>query len=141
MAKNKFNPFVLLYVVSAILLIISIAPIADTARDIYSTKGRYSGYEEESLFNDFMEKDYSGLVKKINYNKGIGKSISDDEQDYYTFAECYDLAVDYYMYIKLGDTAKADKLKEQFEAKAQTLNRKIFKEALETVKNTYIAVS
>ncbi len=44
------------------------------------------------------------------------------------------------MYIKLGDTAKADKLKEQFEAKAQTLNRKIFKEALETVKNTYIAV-
>ena len=57
MAKKKFNPFVLLYVVSAILLIISIAPIADTARDIYSTKGRYSGYEEESLFNDFMEKD------------------------------------------------------------------------------------
>ena len=105
MAKKKFNPFVLLYVISGILLIISIAPIADTARDIYSTKGRYSGYEEESLFNDFMEKDYSGLVKKINYNKGIGKSISDDEQDYYTFAECYDFAVDYYMYIKLGDTA------------------------------------
>ena len=71
MAKKKFNPFVLLYVISGILLIISIAPIADTARDIYSTKGRYSGYEEESLFNDFMEKDYSGLVKKINYNKGI----------------------------------------------------------------------
>ena len=128
MAKKKFNPFVLLYVISGILLIISIAPIADTARDIYSTKGRYSGYEEESLFNDFMEKDYSGLVKKINYNKGIGKSISDDEQDYY-------------MYIKLGDTAKADRLKEQYEVKAQTLNRKIFKEALETVKNTYMAVS
>ena len=69
MAKKKINPFVLLYVVSAILLIISIAPIADTARDIYSTKGRYSGYEEESLFNDFMEKDYAGLVKKVNYIK------------------------------------------------------------------------
>ena len=141
MAKKKFNPFVLLYVISGILLIISIAPIADTARDIYSTKGRYSGYEEESLFNDFMEKDYSGLVKKINYNKGIGKSISDDEQDYYTFAECYDFAVDYYRYIKRGDTVKADRLKEQYEVKAQTLNRKIFKEALETVKNTYMAVS
>ena len=141
MAKKKFNPFVLLYVISGILLIISIAPIADTARDIYSTKGRYSGYEEERLFNDFMEKDYSGLVKKINYNKGIGKSISDDEQDYYTFAECYDFAVDYYMYIKLGDTAKADRLKEQYEVKAQTLPRKIFKEALAQVKNTYMAVS
>ena len=32
MAKKKFNPFVLLYVISGILLIISIAPIADTAR-------------------------------------------------------------------------------------------------------------
>ena len=63
MAKKKFNPFVLLYVISGILLIISIAPIADTARDIYSTKGRHSGYEEESLFNDFMEKDYSDLSK------------------------------------------------------------------------------
>lgn len=141
MRKKKFNPFVLLYIISAILLIISIAPIADTAAEIYRVKGRYAGYEEESLFNDFMEKDYSGLVKKINYNKGIGKSISDDEQDYYTFAECYDFAVDYYMYIKLGDTAKADRLKEQYEVKAQTLNRKIFKEALETVKNTYMVVS
>ena len=36
MAKKKFNPFVLLYVISGILLIISIAPIADTARDIYT---------------------------------------------------------------------------------------------------------
>lgn len=134
MAKKKFNPFVLLYVISGILLIISIAPIADTARDIYSTKGRYSGYEEESLFNDFMEKDYSGLVKKINYNKGIGKSISDDEQDYYTFAECYDFAVDYYMYIKLGDTAKADRLKEQYEVKAQTLNRKYLKKHLKQLR-------
>ncbi len=33
------------------------------------------------------------------------------------------------------------KLKEQFEDNAQTLQRKIFKEALETVKNTYIVVS
>lgn len=31
MRKKKFNPFVLLYIISAILLIISIAPIADTA--------------------------------------------------------------------------------------------------------------
>ena len=134
MAKKKFNPFVLLYVVSAILLIISIAPIADTARDIYSSKGRYSGYEEESLFNDFMEKDYSGLVKKVNYNKGIGKSISDDEQDYYTFAECYDLAVDYYMYIKLGDTAKADKLKEQLRLRHRHLTEKYLKKHLKQLR-------
>ena len=55
MRKKKFNPFVLLYIISAILLIISIAPIADTAAEIYRVKGRYAGYEEESLFNDFIE--------------------------------------------------------------------------------------
>ena len=47
MRKKKFNPFVLLYIISAILLIISIAPIADTAAEIYRVKGRYAGYEEE----------------------------------------------------------------------------------------------
>lgn len=38
MRKKKFNPFVLLYIISAILLIISIAPIADTAAEIYRVK-------------------------------------------------------------------------------------------------------
>lgn len=126
---------------SAILLIISIAPIADTAAEIYRVKGRYAGYEEESLFNDFIEKDYAGLSKKVNYNKGIGKSISEDEKDYYTFVECYNIAVDYNMYVRLGDINKADELKEQFEDNTRLLQRKIFKEALETVKNTYIVVS
>ncbi|MEI3241942.1 MAG: hypothetical protein V8S09_04515 [Lactobacillus rogosae] len=36
MRKKKFNPFVLLYIISGILLIISIAPIADTAAVIYT---------------------------------------------------------------------------------------------------------
>ena len=65
MAKKKFNPFVLLYVISGILLIISIAPIADTARDIYSTKGRYSGYEEESLLMILWKKIIQDLSKKL----------------------------------------------------------------------------
>ena len=141
MRKKKFNPFVLLYIISAILLIISIAPISDTAAEIYRVNGRYAGYEEESLFNDFIEKDYAGLSKKVNYNKGIGKSISEDEKDYYTFVECYNIAVDYNMYVRLGDINKADELKEQFEYNTKLLQRKIFKEALETVKNTYIVVS
>lgn len=45
------------------------------------------------------------------------------------------------MYVRLGDINKADELKEQFEDNTKLLQRKIFKEALETVKNTYIVVS
>ena len=52
MRKKKFNPFVLLYIISAILLIISIAPIADTAAEIYRVKGRYAGYEEKASHAD-----------------------------------------------------------------------------------------
>ena len=62
-------------------------------------------------------------------------------KDYYTFVECYNIAVDYNMYVRLGDINKADELKEQFEDNTRLLQRKIFKEALETVKNTYIVVS
>ena len=73
MRKKKFNPFVLLYIISAILLIISIAPIADTAAEIYRVKGRYAGYEEESLFNDFIEKDYAGLLRRLIIIRGLVK--------------------------------------------------------------------
>ena len=71
----------------------------------------------------------------------FGKSISEDEKEYYTFVECYNIAVDYNKYVRLGDINKADELKEQFEDNTRLLQRKIFKEALETVKNTYIVVS
>ena len=40
MAKKKFNPFVLLYVISGILLIISIAPIAVPREGILGMKKR-----------------------------------------------------------------------------------------------------
>ena len=67
MAKKKFNPFVLLYVISGILLIISIAPIADTARDIYSTKGRYSAIEYHRSLRS--KKQVSSVLDEI---EGIG---------------------------------------------------------------------
>ena len=139
--KKKFNISVLFYVICAIMIVIIIPCAADIFEDMYRINGRMSGYEEDSLYQDFIDGSYDRLLEKTEYNIGMGKDISNDTQDYYTFAECYDFAVDYYMYIKLGDTAKADRLKEQYEVKAQTLNRKIFKEALETVKNTYMAVS
>lgn len=56
----------------------------------------YSGVKEEcramkknSLYNDFIENNYEGLLEKTEYNTGIGKDIDKDTQDYYTFAIAY----------------------------------------------------
>lgn len=65
MAKKKFNPFVLLYVVSAILLIISIAPIADTARDIYSTKEDIRVMKKKACLMILWKKIMQDLSKKL----------------------------------------------------------------------------
>ena len=65
-----------------------------------------SGYEEDSLYNDFIENNYEGLLEKTEYNTGIGKDIDKDTQDYYTFAIAYKKAVDYRVYVNNGENEK-----------------------------------
>ena len=84
-----------------------------------------SGYEEDSLYNDFIENNYEGLLEKTEYNTGIGKDIDKDTQDYYTFAIAYKKAVDYRVYVNNVDNAQ--------------FNNVLFKEALENVKKIYIS--
>ncbi len=87
--KKKFNISLLAYVLCVIMMIIIIPCIADISGDVFRGKGRMSGYEEDSLYNDFIENNYEGLLEKTEYNTGIGKDIDKDTQDYYTFAIAY----------------------------------------------------
>ena len=65
MAKKKFNPFVLLYVVSAILLIISIAPIADTARIYTVPKEDIRVMKKKACLMILWKKIMQDLSKKL----------------------------------------------------------------------------
>ena len=53
--KKKFNISLLAYVLCAIMIIIIIPCVSDISGDVFRSKGRMSGYEEDSLYNDFIE--------------------------------------------------------------------------------------
>jgi len=131
--KKKFNISLLAYVLCAIMIIIIIPCVSDISGDVFRSKGRMSGYEEDSLYNDFIENNYEGLLEKTEYNTGIGKDIDKDTQDYYTFAIAYKKAVDYRVYVNNGENEKAEQVVKDID-NAQ-FNNVLFKEALENVKN------
>ena len=135
--KKKVNISLLAYVLCAIMIIIIIPCIADISGDVFRGKGRMSGYEEDSLYNDFIENNYEGLLEKTEYNTGIGKDIDKDTQDYYTFAIAYKKAVDYRVYVNNGENEKAEQVVKDID-NAQ-FNNVLFKEALENVKKIYIS--
>lgn len=134
--KKKFNISLLAYVLCAIMIIIIIPCIADISGDVFRGKGRMSGYEEDSLYNDFIENNYEGLLEKTEYNTGIGKDIDKDTQDYYTFAIAYKKAVDYRVYVNNGENEKAEQVIKDIDS--TQFNNVLFKEALENVKRIYI---
>ena len=134
--KKKFNISLLAYVLCAIMIIIIIPCIADISGDIFRGKGRMSGYEEDSLYNDFIENNYEGLLEKTEYNAGIGKVIDKDTQDYYTFANAYKKAFYYKVYVNNGEKDKAEQVIEDIDS--TQFNNVLFKEALENVKKIYI---
>lgn len=134
--KKKFNISLLAYVLCAIMIISIIPCIADISGDIFRGKGRMSGYEEDSLYNDFIENNYEGLLEKTEYNTGIGKDIDKDTQDYYTFAIAYKKAVDYRVYVNNGENEKAEQAIKDIDS--TQFNNVLFKEALENVKRIYI---
>ena len=69
--KKKFNISVLFYVICAIMIVIIIPCAADIFEDMYRINGRMSGYEEDSLYQDFIDGSYDRLLEKTEYNIGI----------------------------------------------------------------------
>lgn len=136
--KKKFNISLLAYVLCAIMIIIIIPCIADISGDVFRGKGRMSGYEEDSLYNDFIENNYEGLLEKTEYNTGIGKDIDKDTQDYYTFANAYKKVFNYNVYINNGEKDKAEQMIKDIDS--TQFNNVLFKEALENVKRIYIVI-
>ena len=136
--KKKFNISLLAYVLCVIMMIIIIPCIADISGDVFRGKGRMSGYEEDILYNDFIENNYEGLLEKTEYNTGIGKHINKDTQDYYTFASAYKKAFNYKVYMNNGEKDKAEQVIEDIDS--TQFNNVLFKEALEDVKRIYIVI-
>ena len=134
--KKKFNISVLFYVICAIMIVIISPCAADIFEDMDRINGRMSGYEEDSLYQDFIDGSYDRLLEKTEYNIGMGKDIANDTQDYYTFADAYKKAIDYNVYVNKGEYAKAEQIVKDIDN--TQFNNVLYKEVLEKVKNTYI---
>ena len=132
--KKKFNISLLAYVLCAIMIIIIIPCVSDISGDVFRSKGRMS----DSLYNDFIENNYEGLLEKTEYNTGIGKDIDKDTQDYYTFANAYKKAFNYKVYMNNGEKDKAEQVIKDIDS--TQFNNVLFKEALENVKRIYIVI-
>lgn len=118
----------LMYIASAILAVMSIGAAGSVAYDSMYYTERAKGYTLEKLDSDFSNKDYGELNKKIAYNKAIGRTITDDDRDYYLFADYYESIISYNVYKKNGDELKAMEQLKNADTYYNNMKHKIFRE-------------
>ena len=128
--KNRVNIIgKLLYLVVAVLVLMIIPSAAENAYDYFREKQSRKGYTSEKLYEDFCDGDYGRLSEKVAYNRAVGRTVTEDDRDYYAFSACYNSAA--------GKTDKASDTLEIFYQNESELNHLIFKDALTAVKEVY----
>lgn len=118
----------LMYIAAGILAVLSIKAAGSVAYDSMYYTERVKGYTLETLDSDFYNGDYGELNKKIAYNKAIGRTITDDERDYYLFSDYYESIINYNVYKKNGDELKAMEQLKNADTYYNQMKHKIFKE-------------
>lgn len=88
--KNRVNiTGKLLYLVVAVLVLMIIPSAAENAYDYFREKQSRKGYTSEKLYEDFCDGDYGRLSEKVAYNRAVGRTVTEDDRDYYAFSACY----------------------------------------------------
>lgn len=119
---------VVLYALSVLFALSSLFFAKDTAYHALYYKQKLDGYTLETLEYDFTEKEYGNMNEKIAYNKAINREITEDEKDYYLFADYYEALIDYNVYMKNGEHDKAQMKKEEYELCYSNMKHIFFKE-------------
>ncbi len=82
--KNRVNiTGKLLYLVVAVLVLMIIPSAAENAYDYFREKQSRKGYTSEKLYEDFCDGDYGRLSEKVAYNRAVGRTVTEDDRDYY----------------------------------------------------------
>lgn len=139
--KKKLTKFIVIsramYIAAAIAILTIIPAASSLFYYYYSEMGRQNGYTVEDLYFDFIHKQYGELYQKTEYNVGVGRKVTSDDAEYYAFAKCYDSAIDYHMYAQTGQKALANEALEKFQENEGKLNNRMFRDALDGVRNSY----
>lgn len=126
-SKNNVISFIM-YAVSVIFAIISIFAAYSISYDYSSKTGRLKGYTMTNLDSDFQSGNYASLENKIAYNKAVGRQITDNDRDYYTFTDYYNSVVEANVCLANGDSAGADAANARCDEYYNSLVHKIFRE-------------
>ena len=136
--KNKRPLPTKLMIFATVVCVIVIIPLTSSImEDFFRIRARQFGYSEEALFECFINNEYGALTDKTEYNKGVGRKITKDEENYYAFADCYNAAVDYKMYLKNNEISKAEDMLSKFRENEKKITGKIFTDALVSIKEAY----
>ena len=85
----------------------------------------------------FLEKDYVQLYKMVEKNEAMQAEMDDLTLEYVAFANCFDAAVEYYMYRETDHSEEAAKSLERFTEHYRKLTRVQFFEALQEIVTAY----
>lgn len=136
--KSKRPLQVKLMIAVTVIAVLVINPLtSNIMEDVFRITGRQKGYSEETLFQCFIDNEYGMLTDKIEYNKGVGRKITKEEENYYAFSDCYNAAVDYKMYIKNNEMTKAEEMLDKFRKNEEKITGRIFIDALVSIKEVY----
>ena len=82
--KSKRPLQVKLMIAVTVIAVLVIIPLtSNIMEDVFRITGRQKGYSEETLFQCFIDNEYGMLTDKIEYNKGVGRKITKEEENYY----------------------------------------------------------
>ena len=81
--KSKRPLQVKLMIAVTVIAVLVIIPLtSNIMEDVFRITGRQKGYSEETLFQCFIDNEYGMLTDKIEYNKGVGRKITKEEENY-----------------------------------------------------------
>lgn len=132
---NKMS--ICMYIASAILLLATISPVSTISYDVISRMNKGKGYTFQQMYTSFTLRDYVQLDKQVQCNIAAGREITYKDRDFYSFAACYESAVNYHMYIENKDMENANKELAVFNENYNAVSRRFVKDALDAVKTTY----
>lgn len=134
--KQKISRVI--YIVSALLILSVISTSRNFFHSFYRELQDNKGYAVEELAEDFLEMDYPGLSKKIAKNIALNEPVTEETKPYYAFSACYESAVDFYMYSQNGETNKAEAAKAEFEENEAKMDKKLFLDKIERIREVYL---
>ena len=105
--ESKHIVLLLLDIVIVVMCVVVIGSVWRTVSEFYTVFDR--NYTANSFYYRTRDEEYALLADMAWSNRMYGRGEIADFQEYYAVADYYDAAVQYYVCLRAGDTAGAER--------------------------------